>query len=310
MIQTIEFPSLAEDLRSLPAKGPGRDRQLHRLIDLHAMAEAAAALHDAAARTRDDGVVARLLESADVVLGGGLPDRTAGDAGARDRLREAATSIELLSLLPDWVRELRGVASSRPDFGACTVASALELWSWTAKYFRTGEGARAESASNALDDLAEALCPLLAARCLALEVTAGAPAVELRRDLCHVYAAHASATAGSVCAELVFGYRRHLVWDAAGCATCYAGDALDALESVMPGIAGGARMTSDVIEADGSHPSKEGPCVRFDGVDTFMRLRNKLDGCLTGARIAKERAAATIARSTAATPSRKSKGRA
>jgi hypothetical protein len=59
-------------------------------------------------------------------------------------------------------------------------------------------------------------------------------------------------------------------------------------------------MTTDVVEADGSHPEKAGPCARFDGVDTFMRLRNRLDGCLTCARIAKDRAAAAIARSMAA----------
>ncbi len=36
---------------------------------------------------------------------------------------------------------------------------------------------------------------------------------------------------------------------------------------------------------------KAGPCVRFEGVETFVRLRTKLDGCLTGCRLAKDRAA-------------------
>jgi hypothetical protein len=117
----------------------------------------------------------------------------------------------------------------------------------------------------------------------------------LRRDLCHVYLAHASASAAAACAELVFGYRRHLRWDAEGCAACFGGDELDDLEALMPGIASGARMSADVVEADGSHPAKAGPCASFEGVDGFMRLRHKIDGCLTGARIAKERAAVTIA---------------
>jgi hypothetical protein len=318
-MQAIQFPSLAEHVRTLPAEGAGRDRQLHRLIDLHASAEAAAALQAAAARKREDaGVLARALTSAGAILGGTAADRglSTEDAPARDRLRDAVASPEFLSLLPDWIRELREVASTRPDTGACTLATALELWLWTMKHFRAGEGTRAESASQAIDELAEALCPLLAARYLALEVTAkaspGTPAeVELRADLCHVHAARASALAGAACAELVFGYRRHLVWDAEGCATCFAGDDLDDLEALMPGIASGARMSADVVEADGSHAAKRGPCARFDGVDTFMRLRNRLDGCLTGARIAKDRAAAAIARSTAATtPSRPSEARA
>ncbi len=338
-MQTIESPSLADQVRTLPAEGAGRDRQLYRIINLYASTEAAAALHTAAARTRKDaGVLGHALTSADAVLAGAHDDHklSTDDAAARDRLRDAVASAEFLSLLPDWIRELRGVASSRPDTGACTLATALELWLWTMKHFRTAEGARAESASQAIDELAEALCPLLAARCLALDLTtttgahasvAGAsgalrratgasrpsPAEDdnLRLDLCHVYAARASALAGAACAELVFGYRRHLVWDAEGCATCFAGDDLDDLEALMPGIASGARMSSDVVEADGSHPAKRGPCARFDGVDTFVRLRNRLDGCLTGARIAKDRAAASIARSmAAATPSKKSKRRA
>ena len=47
----------------------------------------------------------------------------------------------------------------------------------------------------------------------------------------------------------------------------------------------------DVLEADGSHANKAGPCVRFAGLYEFMRRRSKLDGCLTGARLAKDRAA-------------------
>jgi hypothetical protein len=332
----IELPSLADHVRSLPAEGAGRDRQLQRFVDLYASNEAAAALRVAAAST-DEGVLAGVLKSADAVLASGLADRglSTDDAAVRDRLRDAVVSPEFLSLLPDWIRELRQVASSRPDTGACTVASALDLWSWTMKHFRTGEGegtdndacatpgmSARESASQAIDELADALCPLLAARCLALDLTTrtvegsldgrgsfaalhppGVPPAQddtLRSDLCHVHAARASALAGAACAELVFGYRRHLVWDAEGCAACYAGDELDDLEALMPGIASGARMTTDVVEADGSHPEKAGPCARFDGVDTFMRLRNRLDGCLTGARIAKDRAAAAIARSMAA----------
>jgi hypothetical protein len=262
-----------------------RDRHIYHLVDSHASTEAASALHRVAGRTRDD---AGVLAAADAIL------RDANDAAARDRLGAAVARPEFLSILPNWIRELREVASLWPDSGACTVATALKLWLWTANHLRASD-------SPAVDELAEALTPLLAARCLALEVTANASEtsaeLELRRDLSHVYAARASALAGAACAELVFGYRRHLLWDAEGCATCFASDDLDDLEALIPGIASGARTSIDIIEADGSHPAKRGPCASFNGLDTFMRLRNRLDGCLTGSRMAKKRAAEGIARS-------------
>jgi hypothetical protein len=49
-----------------------------------------------------------------------------------------------------------------------------------------------------------------------------------------------------------------------------------------------------VLEEGGSHPLKAGPCVKFAGLETFMRLRSKLDGCLTGCRLAKDRAAEAL----------------
>lgn len=263
-MQTTQISSLGE-------------RQLNRLIDLHASAEAAAALQAAASRSD-------VLASADAVFGGALVDRELVTDEARDRFRDAVTTPEFLALLPDWVAELRKAALLQPDSGACTVATALELWSWTLKHLQQN--------AAVVDELAEAVCPLLAARCLALDV-ANETAPQLRRDLSHAFAARSAARAGAACAELVFGYRRHLVWGAEGCATCYDSEELDGLEGFIPGIAGYAGV--DVLEADGSHPAKAGPCVRFDGVDSFLRLRRKLDGCLTGARIARDRAGSAIA---------------
>jgi hypothetical protein len=278
-MHATHFPSLAEQVRTLPAEGRGRERRLNHLIDLYASAEAAAALQASAAR---EG--AGILASADAVFGGALVDRGLVTEEMRDRYHDAIASPEFLALLPDWIRELRKAASSHPESGACTVATALELWSWTRNHLGANEAV--------VDELAEAVCPLLAARCLALGV-ANEASPQLRRDLSHAFAARAAARAGAACAELVFGYRRHLAWDAEGCATCYGSDELDGLEGWIPGIAGGAGL--DVIEADGSHAAKAGPCARFDGLEGFLRLRQRLDGCLTGARIARDRAANAVA---------------
>jgi hypothetical protein len=61
----------------------------------------------------------------------------------------------------------------------------------------------------------------------------------------------------------------------------------------MPGM---ASVAVDVVAQDGSHPAKAGPCVRFDGLEQFLRLRTRLDGCLTGAQLSKDRAADALTR--------------
>jgi hypothetical protein len=71
---------------------------------------------------------------------------------------------------------------------------------------------------------------------------------------------------------------------------------LDAIDEVIPGLAATARFYSDVIEIDGSHADKAGPCANMAGLEPFLRMRTKLDGCLTGARLAKDRAAAALTR--------------
>jgi hypothetical protein len=295
--------NLADRLRTLPSRGTGRDRQLYRLADLSAAAESASALQAATRRSSDAaGIVAQTLTAANEVTSCGTKDSwLPADIAARERLRDASGSPAFRALLPVWIRELREVAVERPDTGACTLATALQLWAWTLDHFRSGDAARAEWGPTAVAELADALAPVVAARCFVLEVsgraTPGAKAeTGLRADLCHVFTAHAAAAVGTTCAELVFGYRRHLVWDAAGCASCYGGDELDELEGMIPGIGSSARGMDDVVEADGTHATKAGPCARFNGVESFTRLRSRLDGCLSGARFAKDRAAAAFGR--------------
>jgi hypothetical protein len=210
-----------------------------------------------------------------------------------EQLRGAIASDAFLVLIPGWIADLREIAVTRPGTGACTVASALQLWLWTMNHFRQ----RVNYRETAIAELADSFAPLLAARCRILEIANGdgGPAnLQFATDLCHAHAARVVGAVGSICAELVLGYRRHLSWDAEGCGACYGAEALDELEGLIPGIASAARAHSDVIEANGSHAAKAGPCARFDGLETFTRLRARLDGCLTGARLAKDRAAAAL----------------
>ncbi len=272
-----------------------RDFELQRLTESYAASAARSALHAAAGRvTAKDGPLAEALLAASAatpVDGDGGGYSAANLAAARARFCEAVADPAFVALVPTWIRELRVIAVTRPGTGACTVATALQLWSWTMNHFRREPNLHA----TAIAELADVFRDLVAARCLVVDFVedAGAPP-QFLSDLCHVQAARAAAAVGGVCAELVFGYRRHLTWDAEGCATCYCAEELDELEGIIPGIASGARGKADVIEADGTHAAKAGPCAGINGVEAFTRLRTRLDACLTGARLAKDRAAAVL----------------
>ena len=237
------------------------------------------------------------------------------EAVQRRHLATAMTTELFLAQYKNWIREMRHVASTRGGSGACTVATAMQLWLWTLQYLQTATDADGQKLYNASRQgvrfpLADALAWILAARQQVLDVLEleasgpNAPAVaaqladlvEFFTDLCHVQTARAAGEAGRICAELIFGYRKHPSWDAKGCASCYAADELDLLEDVIPGISATAHFYGDVVEADGSHAEKAGPCANTDGLEPFLRMRAKIDSCLTGARLAKDRAAQSLTR--------------
>ena len=214
-----------------------------------------------------------------------------------------------------WTREMRIVANDHPGTGACALATAMQMWLWTLHHLQKAKDADSQtlyqgSRQGVTFPLADALCWLLASRSQILDmmelarvgpqhptVAENLPALfSFLSDLCHVQAAHAAGEVGRICAELVFGYNRHPAWDTEGCATCYQAEELEMLETVIPGIASLARGYTDVVEADGSHPTKAGPCARFDGLEQFSKLRVRLDGCLTGSRLAKDRAGEALTR--------------
>jgi hypothetical protein len=186
----------------------------------------------------------------------------------------------------------------------------MHLWLWTLNHLQkatdpTGSKLYHSSRHGVTFPLADALCWLLAARYLILDVieleekgaanpvvAEGLPGlVSFYTDLCHVQCARASGEVGRISAELVFGYRTHPSWEGAGGEACYREEELVALEGTIPGLAGAA---TDVVAEDGSHPAKAGPCARFEGYEQFVRLRARLDGCLTGAQLAKDRAAEAL----------------
>jgi alkylation response protein AidB-like acyl-CoA dehydrogenase len=212
-----------------------------------------------------------------------------------------------------WIADMRRIAATKPGTGACTLATAMELWLWTLEFLQqasdpSGSKLYHGTRQGVTFPLADALCWVLAARfqiqdVLELEsmgpqnptVAEGLPGLfQFLTDLCHVQSARAAGEVGRICAELVHGYNRHPAWDAESCRACYQPADLTALEGVIPGIASIAPAMDAAVPAAGCSPYKAGPCVPFNGLETFVRLRLKLDGCLTGTRLAKDRAAEAL----------------
>jgi hypothetical protein len=230
------------------------------------------------------------------------------EAVQRLQLSITMTNELFLAQFNQWIRELRQLASKRPASGACTLASAMELWLWTLTHMQKATDAQGaklyhKTRQGVTFALADALCWLLAARQFIQDVLEleskgqESPAMaealpgllSFYSDLCHVQAARASGEVGRICAELVYGYNAHPAWTEGACHSCYSAEELQALEGVIPGIDGSARAYSDVADKGEAHAQKAGPCAH--GLETFIRLRMRLDGCLTGARLAKDRAA-------------------
>lgn len=230
----------------------------------------------------------------------------------RRQLIVTMTSDLFLAQFRKWTWDLGRIAAERPGTGACTLAAAMDLWSWTLDHLQRATDADGaplyrDKRQGATFPMADALCWLLASYCqicdvLELASRGGAQGtwagtidryVQFFTDLCHVQAARAAGEVARICAELVFGYNRHPAW-APECGSCLGTDELDGLEGLIPGISVGARLAGDVVEDDDTHLSKAGPCVRFAGLRAFSLRRSKLDGCLTGSRLAKDRAAQAL----------------
>ena len=235
------------------------------------------------------------------------------EAVQRRQLSVTMVDELFLAQFRQWIREMRLIANDRPGTGACSLATAMQLWLWSLNHLQKSSDADGGklfqgSRQGVTFPLADALCWLLSSRCQILDllelekkgpalptVAEGLPGLlAFLTDLCHVHSAHAAGEVGRICAELVHGYNRHPAWDTEGCASCYQSEDLECMEALIPGIASLARGYTDVIENSGAHESKAGPCVRFHGLEQFASLRLRMDGCLTGSQLAKDRAAAAL----------------
>jgi hypothetical protein len=234
------------------------------------------------------------------------------EAVQRRQLSVTMLSPLFLEQFRIWTREMRAISNMRPLTGACALATAMELWTWSVQHLQEAKDADGNKLYNSARHgvtfpLADALSWLLASRSLvldALELEARGPEnpnlaegieglVNFYRDMCHTHIGETVGVVGKICTELVVGYNRHPEWKREDCTTCYCQQEVDNLESIIPGLAASV-VGADVIGDDDSHPVKAGPCASFRGMERFARIRQRMDGCLTGCRVAKDRAAQAL----------------
>ncbi|MGD2218290.1 MAG: acyl-CoA dehydrogenase family protein, partial [Gemmatimonadales bacterium] len=231
------------------------------------------------------------------------------EAVQRRQLSVTMTNPIFLAEFENWIGEMRRIAGLRPGSGACTLASAMDLWLWTLRHLlgaKDADGAPLYKGhrQGVTFPMADALSWLLASRYQIMDL------IELEErgpenpslaealpgyadfftDLCHVQAAAAGGEVARTCSALVFGYNRHPAWTTEA-DRAYMSSELTVLENVMPGL---CSCAIDAFDEDGEAPLKRGPCVRFDGYEPFTLRRAKLDGCLTGSRLAKDSAARSL----------------
>jgi alkylation response protein AidB-like acyl-CoA dehydrogenase len=230
----------------------------------------------------------------------------------RRQLTVCMTNPVFLAQFKQWTREMRAIASRKPNSGACTLASAMNMWLWTLGFLENNKDAAGAKLYHGQRQgvtfpLADALSWLVASRAQildVLELEEKGPldpvaaenldgTLQFLFDLCHVQAASAAGEVSKICAELVFGYTTHPCWEEEEHRNCFLSAELDEYEETMPGI---SAMAVDVIGANGAHPDKAGPCAGCAGSAEFLRLQSKLTMCLTGSRLAKDRAANNAAK--------------
>jgi len=184
------------------------------------------------------------------------------EAVQRRQLTITMTSPVFLALMRNWIGDLRVAAATHPNLGAATLAEAMELWLWTIDYLGSHTDANGAKLyhgqrQGVTFSLADALCWLMASRCQMLD----ALELELRGGQ------------DAVVAEGLEGTLQFL-FDLCGVqAVSAAGES--------------ARIAAELVFG---YQTEEAP----DSA-AFFALQNRLTLSLAGSRLAKDRAAATVA---------------
>lgn len=170
-----------------------------------------------------------------------------------------------LAQFRQWTSDMRRIADARPAMGAETVATAMDLWLWTLEYLQKAvdaEGAKLYHSprQGVTFSMADALCWLLASRYQILDV------LELE----------AKGPDNPVTAEGLPGLLAFLTDLCCVQAARAAGEV--------------GRICAELVYGY-NRPAGHESGAGASALEPFVGLRTKLDACLAGARLAKDRAA-------------------
>jgi hypothetical protein len=149
-----------------------------------------------------------------------IEDMYMGPAALQRRLVSAAmTGASFLAEFKKWTQEMDALAERMPQAGLRSLAEGMRLWQWTLERLQQQadtRGARLFCAARqgVTFAMADALCGLLAARSLALDVlvmerdshSPDSKCVSIFHDLSILAAGHAASHTAQTCVELLCGY--------------------------------------------------------------------------------------------------------
>ena len=141
-----------------------------------------------------------------------------GPSALQRRLVSAAmTSARFLAEFQEWTGEMHAFAERLPRAGLRSLAEGMRLWQWTLERLRQQADARGarlycDARQGVTFAMADALCELLAARSLAMDVlemnrySPGRECGSIFADLSILAAGRAASHTAQTCAELLCGY--------------------------------------------------------------------------------------------------------
>jgi len=181
--------------------------------------------------------------------------------------------------LSAWIKQMQRAGKEVPGLGGYVLASAMELWQWTMEHLKTakddnGKKLYHNKRQGVTFAMADALGWILGPYFLATDVmeliekgpmspTLAEGIDDLTafyKDMSHVQAARAAGEVARICTELVYGFN-----------TCECDEPSGQIEDA---------------------PTK---CCGRDDLAEFRELKAKVDICMSGARMAKDRAGSAMA---------------
>ncbi|PIE91200.1 MAG: acyl-CoA dehydrogenase [Acidobacteria bacterium] len=185
------------------------------------------------------------------------------EAVQRRQLTTTMTNPVFMAYFERWIAEMKQIAAEKSEMGASTLAAAMELWQWTLNYLIKAKDANGKKLFKGQRQgvtfaMADALCWILASRHQILDT------IELSEK----------GPQNPVLAEAIDGMVGFFADLCQVEAASAAGETGKICAELFYGY---INLSSDDSQANDP--------------EAFFKLRNKLDRCMAGARLAKDRAA-------------------